>query len=481
MQVIRLEWFSEMNKIKNLKENESGWFLISVIVMMLFLTSIGLSLAWLVALQFQHTKLEEQDQNTQLTAEAGIEQSVYQLNQNNTFTGFSSAQTFFNDSTQGMGTFTSTITTNSDGTSKTIISTANLYLNGSSTPYLTRKIKVIVVGTNSSGDGVVTGPGGLIMSGEANFTNANLDVGGTLTMSGSAIIGTPTVPVTVDVANDSCPSGPNPGSTFPQVCSGTQPISMSGTSLIYGSVCATGQTTNPNNAIQPGTGGQGLESGCVAPVPSQPTYDRQSQINAVSTTASGSSTTYVCGSGTNTSNWPANLKLTGNVSISSHCEITLNGPVWITGNLVFGGSSAFIVSPSVGTTTPIIMVDGTINLHGSATVDANASKTSVEFIDFECSLSNVVTEGCSSASSTVTGTDLYNSSRVNTISVNGSANVPGVVFDAYWSEVTLSGSGNMGAAIGQTVDLAGGGTVISGTILNTGSLTWTITSYQPLY
>lgn len=481
MQVIQPGWYLEMNKIRKLKNNESGWFLISVIVMMLFLTSVGLSIAWLVALQYQHTKLEEQDQNTQLTAEAGIEQSVYQLNQNNTFTGFSTPQTFFNNSIQGEGTFTSTITTNSDGTSKTIISTANLYLNGNSTPYLTRSIRVIVVGTNSSGYGIETGPGGLIMSGEANFTNSSLDIGGTLTMSGSAIIGTPIEPVTVNVANDACPSGPNPGSTYPEVCSGTQPISMSGSSLIYGSVCATGQTTNPNNAIQTGAGGQGLEIGCVAPVPSQPLYDRQTQINAVTTTASGTNTAYTCGGGTTSSNWPANLELTGDVNISGHCEITINGPVWITGNLNLGGSSTFIVSSSVGTTTPIIMVDGTTNINSSATINANASKTSVEFIDFECSLNNVITEGCSSASSAVTGTDLYNSSQLNTISVTGSVNVPGVIFDAYWSEVTLSGSGNLGAAIGQTVDLSGGGTIISGTTLNSGSLTWTITSYQPIY
>ena len=53
-------------------DKENGWFLVSAIVMIMFLTSIGFSIAGLVAIQYQHTRREMYDQNAQLAAEAGI-------------------------------------------------------------------------------------------------------------------------------------------------------------------------------------------------------------------------------------------------------------------------------------------------------------------------------------------------------------------------------------------------------------------------
>jgi hypothetical protein len=43
---------------------------------------------------------------------------------------------------------------------------------------------------------------------------------------------------------------------------------------------------------------------------------------------------------------------------------------------------------------------------------------------------------------------------------------------------TIYGSGNVGSAVGQTVDLSGAGTITFGTKLSSGAKTWTITSYQ---
>ncbi|HET8991751.1 MAG TPA: hypothetical protein VFN31_01820, partial [Candidatus Saccharimonadales bacterium] len=353
-----------MNKQKLIKpitvDNQRGWVLITALIMIILFTSLALSIGLLTTEQYQHTKREAYVQNAQLVAEAGIEESVNQLNSNDSFAGYTTPQVFFNNTTQGEGTFTTTVTTNSDGTSKTIISTGEVYNGASSTtPYVTRVIKAIVVGTGSSGYSVLSGPGGLILSGTANIVNSDVYVGGTLTMSGSAQIGTSSDPVNVDVANNACPTGPNPGSTYPQVCSGTQPISLGSRTAIYGSVCATGQTsTGPNNNIQTGNGGAGLEVGCTAPVSSPPTYDRSAQISAVTTTASGSSGSYACSGGSNIS-WPANLELTGDVSVANNCNLTINGNVYITGNLSIGGSAQISVANSVGTTRPVVIVDGT--------------------------------------------------------------------------------------------------------------------------
>lgn len=462
---------------------QEGWFLVSAIVMILFLAAVGFAIANLSALQYQHTKLEEYDQNARLVAEAGIEQSVYQLNSNSSFTGYTTPQVFFNDANQGYATFTTSVANNGNGNAKTIISTANIYQSASSsTPYLTRSVKVTVVGTTSSGYSVFSGPGGLILNGSANITNSDTYVGGRITMTGASKIGTSSNPVTVNVGNNSCPSGPNPGASYPQVCTnGSQPISLAFSTNIYGTVCATGQTsTGPNHNIQGGNGGSGLQVGCTAPVSSPPTYDRLSQIAAVTTTASGSSNTYVCNNFPFNRNWPSNLELTGDVHIGGSCNVTVNGNVYITGNLTIDGASQITVANSTGATRPVIIVDGTITVGGSAAMVANSSGTGIEFISFKS------TEPCTTATggsycSSISGNDLYNSQSVQTISVGGAVNLPGMVFDAYWGELALSGSGKLGAAAGQTVNLSGAGTIIFGTQLSSGSEAWSITSYQPLY
>lgn len=460
------------------KNDEGGWFLISTIVMVTFLTAIGFSIAGLVAIQYQHTRWESYDQNAQLTAEAGIEQSVEALNSSSSFSGYASPQTFFDNTTQGKGTFTTTITTNADGKSKTITSTGNVYRSDTSTtPYVTRGVKVTVVGTTSGGYSVSTGPGGLILSGSASITNSNVYVDGTITLSGAASIGTKANPITVDAANIACPKGSSPGSTYPTLCTdGSQPISMAYSTSIWGTVCATGQTsTGPNNNIQGGNGGSGLQVGCTAPTVSQPYYDRSGIISAIPNTNvySGTSGTYAC-SGNKTITLPANVELTGSsINWGNSCNIVVSGNVYIPGNLSIGGAVKITVADSAGTTRPIIVVDGTINVGGSASLIANSSGTGMDFVSFKNSTGD--------PGATPTGTNLYNSQQQQNVTVGGAASSAGMIFDAYWSQVVLDGSGRIGAAAGQMVNLNGAGTVIFGTTLSSGSETWSITSYQPIY
>jgi hypothetical protein len=444
--------------------------------MTLFLTAVALSIAGLVAAQYQHTRREAFVQNAELVAEAGIEQSVYQLNTDDFFGGYASPQQFFSNSIQGRGTFTSSITDNVDGTSKTIEAVGIVYRNpGDTTPYITRKIRATVVGTESNGYSVATGPGGLIMGGSATITNSDVYVNGTLTMTGASKIGTYNNPVNVDVANIACPKGSAPGSSYPSLCTdGSQPISMAFSTNIYGTVCATGQTsTGPNNNIQAGNGGMGLKAGCIAPAVSQPVYDRSGIIDGMATTASGTSGTYAC-SGNKTITLPANIELTGStVNWGNSCNITISGNVYIPGNLSIGGAVKIRVADSVGANRPVIVVDGVITVGGSASMISNSSGTGIDFVSFKNTTGD--------PGATPTGTALYNSQSQQNITVGGAASTAGMIFDAYWSKVVITGSGNVGAAAGQTVDLSGAGTVVFGVVLSSGSKTWTITSYQPLY
>lgn len=452
--------------------------MVAALAIIIAMTIIGIALTSLIANQYGVSKREEFSANAIQLAEAGVEESVNELNTDDTFTGYTSPQTFFDNSTQGKGVFTTTVTNNSDGKSKSIVSTGEVYRNDSATtPYVTRSVKVTVVGTSSSGYSVFSGPGGLILGGSASVTNSSVYVGGYIDMTGASSIGTPNVPLTVDVANYQCPEGG--GASYPALCTdGTQPISMAYSTHIYGSVCATGQTsTGPHNNITGGSTGSGLESGCTAPEASPPTYNRAAQIAAVTTTASGSDINYNCTQWQNpngfTRTWPANLELTGNVDLASSCNLTITGDVYITGNLTIGGAAQIQVANSVGTTRPVIIVDGTITVGGSGSMSANSSGTGIEFISFDNSTGN--------PAATPTGQDLYNSQSIQTVDVGGHVDLPGMIFDAYWGEVTIDGSGTIGSAIGQTVNLQGAGTVTFGTELASGTQTWTIRSYQRLY
>jgi len=462
--------------------SQRGMILVSVLIITSVLMIIGFALISSVTSQYRLASDDVYTNNALLSAEAGVEQSVEQLNQDDNFNGYPTAQTLFNDSTQGYGTFVTTIADSpDDSNAKIITSTGTIYHYGQTTnPVSTRKVKVTVVGTSSNGYSVHTGPGGLILGGSANITNSDVYVNGTITLTGASKIGTQAQPLKVYAGNYACPAGSNPGPTYPQVCTdGSQPITMARSTAIYGTVCATGQTsTGPNNNIKPGSTGQGLVPGCVAPQVSTPTYDRAGQIAAVTTTKTSTDPSIDCtqwqsGIGFKRT-WPANLKITGNVNIASSCDLTLTGNVYITGTLTIGGAAIIRTADSVGTNRPVVIVDGTINAGGSGGMTANSSGTGAEFISFKSSAS------CSPNCTSVTGTDLKTSQALQTVNIGGGGNLAATMFDAYWGKITIGGSGNIGAAIGQTVDMSGAGTVTFGTGVAAGARTWTITSYQQL-
>jgi Tfp pilus assembly protein PilX len=460
------------------KQKEEGLVLVMVMVMVSALLLIGLALISQTTSQYILTGTTATNNNAMYTAEAGIEQSIQQLNASSDFSGYATAQTFFNTATQGFGTYTTSITPASgNNNAKVITSTGKIYKYSDHAKLLSsRTVQVTVVGTTAEGYSVMTGPGGLILTGSANITNSSVFVGGTITLTGAAKIGTAAKPLQVDAGNKACPSGANPGSSYPSLCTSSQPISMDWSTNIYGTVCATGQTSKgPNNNIQPGNGGQGLLVGCTAPDVSTPTYSRTDHINSMTTSGSATDNTYVCSSWPFNRTWPANLKLTGNVVIDSSCNVTIKGNVYITGTLTIGGAAHIKVDDSVGATRPVIVADGKITVGGSAAITANSSGTGAEFISFA---SNAA---CGATCTSITGTALKATSTYETVNVGGAVSVPGVVFNAYWGQATIAGSGNIGSAVGQTVNLSGAGTVTFGTKLSSGVSTWTISSYQIKY
>lgn len=468
-----------------IRKNQKGIVLPMLVIIMTGFAIIGLALMSYSTSQLNRSKNNVFATNALQVAEAGIEKSLYQINLDESFSGYPAEQEFFNDPKQGRGIFTVTVENSEDTNAKIITSTGKVYRQSDSTnPVSTRKVKVTIVGTTSEGYSVHSGPGGLILRNGANITNSDIYVNGKIDMTGGAKIGTPAQPVDINVAHYACPTGSNPGPTYPQLCTSGQPITFQNGNIIYGTVCATGQTVfkNPNQGninIQGGSTGEGLKPNCVSPPVSPPTYDRTAQVNAVNTTGAGNSDLYgYCNWPHKVHTWPDKLKLTGNVNISSDCTVYIAGDVYITGDFNLSGGAKIYVADSVGTKRPNVIVDGNIRINspgGGGSILANNQGTGAHFISFK---SNAP---CNPNCTSLTGNELKNAQDFETVAVEGGTSFPGMIFQSYWGKIRISAGGNVGAALGQTIDLSGGGAITFGTVLSSGSRSWTISSYQQVF
>ena len=93
-----------------LTDEQHGMILITVVIAVSALMIVGMALISSTTSQLLLTRDDSFAANALQTAEAGIEQSVQQLNSNDAFSGYASPQQFFNNSTQGYGVFTVSIT-----------------------------------------------------------------------------------------------------------------------------------------------------------------------------------------------------------------------------------------------------------------------------------------------------------------------------------------------------------------------------------
>jgi len=159
-----------------------------------------------------------------------------------------------------------------------------------------------------------------------------------------------------------------------------------------------------------------------------------------------------------TIDWPANLKITGDVSIQNKCSIKINGNVWITGSVNIQNNANFVVQPGVGTTVPAIVVDGSSGfvIGNKGSITPNSQGTSVEILTFWSAAS------CSPDCSSLTGTDLYNSQNTLTIDLSNTGSALNAILYAYWSKVRLANNGSLGAVSGQTVELGNNAVITFG-------------------
>ena len=165
-------------------------------------------------------------------------------------------------------------------------------------------------------------------------------------------------------------------------------------------------------------------------------------------------------------------------SLSNSCTATIQGNVWITGNLSVSNSAKIIVADSVGATRPVIMVDGSsgATFSNAGKFQSNASGTGVQVITYYS------TASCSPDCADVTGTDLNSSRSRTTISLSNSAEGAQSIFYARWTQVNLANGGQIGAVVGQTINMSNSATITFGTeIPGSDSTQWVIDGYRRVF
>lgn len=447
-------------------KTQNGQILITLVVV---IPALVLIVSAYLSLNAGGYRLERDDQlrtQAQMAADAGADYAVEQVNQNASWAGTNGEVTLQTDSLKKV-TYAVTVTNNSSS-SKTLNITGRSYFPaGASTPQETVSINVDLREVTSGTFSVASGEGGLIMKNSSKITGGSVLVNGTISIQNTAQIGLSTSPVeSVQVADDVCPVPAD--STYPRICTGAdgqpQPIQIANTGHIYGNVQANNQISGS------GMSSPGLTAGSGVSTQSLPTYDRTSQKAAVTTTINNG---YTCSSNT-TQTWAANTKIVGNVSISNKCKINVQGNIWITGNLSMANSAQLIAADSLGSTKPVIMVDGSggATFNNASSLVSNSSGTGFEIITFYSKAS------CSPDCTSVTGTDLDNSRSLITISLQQSSTGPQSVFYAYWSEIDIANSGQLGALIGQTILLENTGTITFTTSTGVGTSSWVVNGYR---
>ncbi len=460
--------------------NQQGYILPVLLFTVIFIVTLIALVGSLSLTTYNLATRETYRVNAQLAADAGLDAGLTELNIDPDWTGTGGEIELMNASNIKTTYETEVLSGNSDD-HKILAVTARTYSPvDAPTPKLTRKyevdIQAVTSGTGASS--VVTGVGGLILSNNAKISGGDVVVNGKITMGNNSQIGLTTNPVNVRVAHQSCPQPPD--ASYPQACGpgNGQPISMGNNAKIYADVRATNQT-NGTRMYNPGL----VAGETVAPI-TLPAYDRTAHKNAVATTVASNHSSVSCGNNGNKT-WPANVKIVGNVNMGNNCRITITGDVWITGNVNMGNNSRFIVSNTLGTTRPTIMVDGGntsgtggFRFGNNAQIVPNSSNTGVQVVTFWSAAA------CSPECTTVTGPDLANSQNVLTISLDNNGSASHTILWSHWSRVRVANNGAIGAVTGQTIDL-GNNAVINFTASVPGSdnlvTTWVKRGYMRVF
>ena len=482
----------------SLAHNEkNGYILILVLISSFVFTVALMGITNLTFSTYKASRHALLNLNSLAVAEGGADAAVVSLNtaanNNTSFTGTTApsgnvcalatssaksanAVTLYNNTTQGKATYETCIQDNTvinnatdlsqNRYEKILYSVGKIYQPSTAAfPVSVSRVKLILEGSPSGDYSVQTGPGGLTITNSAVITNGNVYVGGLLTMLNTSQIGTVASPANVNVGHYNCPTT-SPYTTYPQLCATGEPISINNQAHIYGDVYANGQTTGTSMSNGGLKGSSGVAN------TSLPSYDQAGHQSRVTTTLNSSQS---CG-GSSTMTLQPNTKIVGNLDLSNNCILYVKGDVWITGNVTAIQKALIIADPSASSTIHI-MIDGSagINMSQQSAIATNSAGVGFEIV------TTYSTAACGSNCTTVTGSDLVNSSAVTTVDLNNQALAAGATFLARWTALNLGQGGSVGALLGQKITLANSGSIAFGhSAAGTTTYSWSVRYYEQM-
>lgn len=463
------------------ERTEDGYLLVLCLVMVSVLSLIGLSIGQFLAAKYASTKQGVYSTSAVMVAEAGLSDTIARLTADPAFTGYTTRKQFFSNATQGKGEYSSTVTSPTS-TTREIRVTGYVYRNPDSTANEVKKTITSIIKAQVSPKkySVFAGSGGLTVGQFVAIRAGNIYVQGKVGIDFGGSLGTFGSPVDLTVGNLACRTG-GAGSQYPVQCPvGDQPLSIAWLSSIYGSVCATGQTSK--SQIYPGIIGEGLDEGCVAESGSMPAFDKQGFVNGMTLPAKQPNSGNCSGFG-NSTTWEAGTIFDSTMNFNSVCKVTVKGNVYIKGDLTSNLFVHFNVDESV-TTPPVIVVNGTASLNFSR-VSANSAGVPMRIISFKSS-----NPGCSNSDNCValpSYDDVYNSTSVTGTSCLGTphGDMPGLIMQAYFAKANIGLGCSLGSVAGQAVHFSFfSGTSLLGQLSLDGTITidgWKVVDYQQTY
>ena len=135
-------------------------------------------------------------------------------------------------------------------------------------------------------------------------------------------------------------------------------------------------------------------------------------------------------------------KINGNLVIGGSATVVVTGTIWVTGDLIMSGASRLILSPTYGTNSGMIVLDGKISIGGSCI--ANGSGQTGSFIML------ITTSDCPASSSC---------GGANAVEMYGSGGA--VIINAENGTINLNGSAYANEITGKKVVISGGGVTVT--------------------
>lgn len=412
------------------RDDERGYLIVVAVVVATVLIGLSTALAGIVSSKYAKTAENNTVVNALYAAEAGVTDTVAQLNTYGTFSGYpdNARKVIYSTAEQGRAEYSTTVTDNGGGT-VTVVSTGYVYSKhtaaAGSKESAKRTVRAVLQRNEIPAAGnILAGSGGMGMKGAAysySYWGGSPATLGTVYSRGkigmtnsTAMLGSTTRSLEIKAGNIGCGNTTN----WPQPCgAGSQPITLTNGARIYGTVCANDQTNATN--IFPGPIGEGLKVGCTVSAAQRLQLHKQS-ITSVATnpmTPANASCSVGMFGPSITRTYEQNTRIDGNVTLTSSssyygCTVYVKGDVYIKGSLTLGGGVQLRVHDEAGTRKPRIIVNGkvTINVErAGGGVYKNAQGTPLAIIGF-WSTDNTGT-GCSMSDTctTLSTAHAYNS------------------------------------------------------------------------